>query len=131
MAQHPNDGAKYRFLTWYSPLSPSHLCPAYLVSQSHKVASRNANTGVRTVGIDPLGGTDPNSPNIKWGSVASSDARWEWKDDPVGTPTRVTVVAVSDKMTFFVKTWFDRGDLATVAWLPADLPIVAALIAAG
>src|SRR5262249_56231377 len=23
----------------------------------------------RTVGIDPLGGTDPNSPNIKWGSV--------------------------------------------------------------
>ena len=25
--------------------------------------------------------------------------------------------------------WFDRGDLATVAWLPADLPIVAALLA--
>jgi 8-oxo-dGTP diphosphatase len=25
--------------------------------------------------------------------------------------------------------WFTRGDLATVAWLPADLPIVAALLA--
>jgi hypothetical protein len=54
------------------------------------------------VGIDPYGGTDPNSPNVIWSDVNSKDKAWIYMD--------IAARAESDAMTFFVRIQAPEND---------------------
>jgi hypothetical protein len=58
-------------------------------------ATRTDDKMLKQVGIDPNGGTDPNSPDIVWGQARGKDVEWESK---VGT----SATAISSTITLFV-----------------------------
>jgi len=55
---------------------------------------RPDNKMLKQVGIDPNGGTDPNSPDIVWGPAEGKHVRWE--------TVRTSATAISSTITLFV-----------------------------
>jgi hypothetical protein len=58
-------------------------------------ASHTDDKMLKQVGIDPNGGTDPNSPDIVWGEARGKDVEWEGK-------VRTSAKAISSTITLFV-----------------------------
>ena len=90
----------------------------------------------RRIGVDPTGGTDPNSPNVVWslevtGSLQKAGHKLVWED------LNVTVTAQSEVSTVFIwvnnfarvsspvhQFWFDEiGMVQTGTAAPTDTPI--------
>jgi hypothetical protein len=57
-------------------------------------ASHDDGKMLKQVGIDPNGGTDPNSPDIVWGPAEGADVKWE--------SVRTSATAISSTITLFV-----------------------------
>jgi hypothetical protein len=56
----------------------------------------------KQVGIDPTGGTDPNSADVIWSDVDSDDKKWVYMD--------LAARAESDAMTFYVRVQAPEND---------------------
>jgi len=57
-------------------------------------ASRDDDKMLKQVGIDPHGGTDPDSPDIVWGPAEGADVKWE--------SVRTSATAISSTITLFI-----------------------------
>jgi hypothetical protein len=57
-------------------------------------ASHDDEKMLKQVGIDPHGGTDPDSPDIVWGPAKGADVKWE--------SVRTSATAISSTITLFV-----------------------------
>jgi hypothetical protein len=57
-------------------------------------ATRTDDKMLKQVGIDPNGGTDPNSPDIVWGEAEGKDVKWE--------SVKTSAKAISSTITLFV-----------------------------
>jgi hypothetical protein len=57
-------------------------------------ASHDDGKMLKQVGIDPNGGTDPNSPDIVWGQAEGADVKWE--------SVRTSATAISSTITLFI-----------------------------
>jgi len=57
-------------------------------------ASDDDDKMLKQVGIDPNGGTDPNSPDIVWGLARGEDVQWE--------SVRTSATAISSTITLFI-----------------------------
>lgn len=84
---------------------------AYLASvewaawESRDPATNEKNKGDligRRIGIDPTGGTDPNSPNVVWSMEVRSQSRSP-KDDQGNLLLRVSAVAQAETITVFLR----------------------------
>ncbi len=95
---------------------------------------------IRRVGVDPYGGTDPTSQNMKWGPEVGTGSSGRSLNHP---DMRITFAAMSNQATVFVrvynlsssasdKVFFDvmcllpRGDIPTVAIEPSATPTLEA-----
>ncbi|MBI4673475.1 MAG: hypothetical protein HY741_17620 [Chloroflexi bacterium] len=95
---------------------------------------------IRRVGVDPYGGTDPQSPNMKWGPEVGTGSSGRSLNHP---DMRITFQAMSNQVTVFLrvynlsssasdKVFFDvmcllpRGDIPTVQIEPTATPTLPA-----
>jgi len=81
----------------YQPVAGVIPGTAYVAAVDWAAVSPSQEANIeRKVGIDPLGGTDPASPNVVWSAPI-----WEWGHD--FSALRVSVVAQSATITVFVR----------------------------
>lgn len=95
---------------------------------------------IRRVGVDPYGGTDPQSPNLRWGPEVGTGSSGRSLNHP---DMRITFQAMSNQATVFLrvynlstsasdKVFFDvmcllpRGDIPTVQIEPTATPTLPA-----
>lgn len=71
-----------------------YAAQAKILSIWETSATRTDGKMLKQVGIDPHGGTDPNSPDIVWGPTKGSDVKWE--------SVRTSATAISSTITLFV-----------------------------
>lgn len=55
---------------------------------------------VRTIGLDPTGGTDPRAPTVVWGTRYAGE---KWATIEIGDAPVVRAAAAGDRMTVFIK----------------------------
>jgi|GEM_PF-746771 hypothetical protein len=83
---------------------------------------------IRRVGVDPYGGTDPQSPNLKWGPEVGTGSSGRSLNNP---DMRITFQAMSNQATVFVRVYnlstsaSDKVFFDVMCLLPRpDIPVV-------
>lgn len=71
-----------------------YAAQAKILSIWETSATRTYGKMFKQVGIDPNGGTDPNSPDIVWGPAMGEDVKWE--------SAKTSATAISSTITLFV-----------------------------